>query len=267
MKYQQRWTGFTLIVAALTSTLFVCTAKAECPLESALDYYTARELVWTDATLRGETQVAIQEALQAVSWEVYAQMPESCHKEMNVAQTAENSECQGLVYDAKNRISAYQTNANALYRQTRDKQGYIANTRANLRVLLSSLPHACWFYEGRAPQSAEAQAGCSLQEQQLIRSYSEKSLVAASQGNFQGTLMLIQELQNALSPACAAAQAKANTPGQPDNCQAIENNYRACKQKSEDALKKCAVWPGPGPCPNRGPLCTLPSSYNPSCSP
>ena len=173
---------------------------------------------------RGETQAAIQKAVQAVSWEVYAQMPESCHKEMNVAQTAENNECQGLVYDAKNKISAYQTNANTLYKQTHDKQGHIANTRANLRVLLSSLPHACWFYEGRAPQSAEAQAGCSVQEQQLIRSYSEKSLLAAEQGNLQGMLTLMEELKNALSPACAATLAKVNTPAQPDNCQAIENN-------------------------------------------
>jgi hypothetical protein len=45
-------------------------------------------------------------------------------------------------------------------------------------------------------------------------------------------------------------------------CRLLWNQYAACKRQVEEALKKCAVWAGPGPCPYLGPVCLAPN-----CSP
>jgi hypothetical protein len=57
-------------------------------------------------------------------------------------------------------------------------------------------------------------------------------------------------------------------PSQPDirvQCQELQNNYKACRKQVERALQKCASQPGP--CKDRGPICILPSSVLPGCSP
>jgi hypothetical protein len=66
-----------------------------------------------------------------------------------------------------------------------------------------------------AQRVAVEQAGCSAQEQQLIMSYVEQIAQAAFAGDMQGSMMLGQELQNSLSPACTAvlAQSQAYAPG------------------------------------------------------
>lgn len=53
----------------------------------------------------------------------------------------------------------------------------------------------------------------------------------------------------------------------PPQCNQLVAAFWSCKSQAEEALKKCAVWHGPGPCRDLGPVCILPSRYNSRCSP
>ena len=51
---------------------------------------------------------------------------------------------------------------------------------------------------------AKAQTGCSWQETQAIQSYTQRSVQAAFNGNYQYAVQLGQQLQSQLSPVCLA---------------------------------------------------------------
>jgi len=53
----------------------------------------------------------------------------------------------------------------------------------------------------------------------------------------------------------------------PAQCEQLSTTYFSCKSEAESALKKCAVWHGPGRCPYSVPVCVLPSTIDPRCSP
>jgi hypothetical protein len=54
-------------------------------------------------------------------------------------------------------------------------------------------------------RNAEAQTGCSVQDQQTIQTYTQQVMQAAYTGNLQYAIQLGQQLQSQLSPSCLAA--------------------------------------------------------------
>ena len=53
----------------------------------------------------------------------------------------------------------------------------------------------------------------------------------------------------------------------PQGCSQLSSRYFSCKSEADSALQKCAVWHGPGGCPDSVPVCTLPSAIDPHCTP
>ncbi len=61
--------------------------------------------------------------------------------------------------------------------------------------------------------NAEAQTGCSAQDQQILQSYLEAVAQAAYSGNMQYVIQLGQQLQSALSSDCLSALAQFQQQG------------------------------------------------------